>query len=75
MDTFGKRLKGSFLACGLTQTEFARTTGIDYQSMSKFVNDRKIPSHHNLCRIIRYLPGIDYRWLLLGKDRGTNTGG
>lgn len=53
----------------MTQTEFARLTGLDYQSMSKFINNKKVPNHPNLCRMIRFLPGIDYRWLLLGKDR------
>lgn len=69
MDTFGKRLIGSIRAVGLNQTEFARACGVDYQSMSKFIHDSKVPSHQNLTKMVRYLPGIDLRWLLLGKDR------
>lgn len=69
MKTFGRRLKASIRACGMTQTEFARACGVDYQSMSKFVHDKKVPSHPNLCKMVRYLPGIDLRWLLLGRDR------
>lgn len=76
MDTgssnFGDRLLLAIQVCGMTQTEFAKKSGIDRFHINHFVRSRRAPDFYSLRDILESLPSIDARWLITGAGIMTN---
>lgn len=67
MKNFGERLKDALLDAGYTQSEFARSIGLDRMWLNHILKGRKEPSLKSLVKILKGLPaGTSIRYLICG---------
>lgn len=66
---FQTRLRKHMADNGMTSSELARLTGIDVTNICHMLSEHRHsrkPSMETLCKVLRALPTLDARWLLLG---------
>lgn len=73
---FHERLKVALQVTGTRPGQLAELTGIDKTNVSHLLSGQREPSLKTLAKLLRALPGIDARWLVIGPkeqhDQTTN---
>jgi len=64
--TFGERLIIAMSVTGITSMDLAKATGMEQSAISHMRSDNRSPSFETLSKVLKAMPNIDARWLILG---------
>ena len=66
VETFGQRLKTAMQVCGMTNGNLSKVTGLPVAHISHITGNEREPNMQTLRQILKAMPNIDARWLVLG---------
>jgi transcriptional regulator with XRE-family HTH domain len=68
---FHERLKTTLQVTGTRPGKLAELTGIDKTNVSHLLSGQREPSFETLAKLLKALPGVDARWLVIGHKEPT----